>query len=492
MDVDELLSAVRAVSAVYLAKGWGTADDVGKAEGLLSRFISENWDSRAAADAVRCPQWDYYVVTMMNAFYALSVQYPTMRVHLAAIRLSPEDLGFCVANFESIAASVRSNLSDVECLVEQGMMNETVAAEYRAQLESLQITLSKSAQGDSVPCITGRPLMFAAEIPLMDAICQAVFRERYERASGQEKLQLSDASTLFATALRCVQAESVDGLPATALFACRRTQHLSGRHIHSWTAKIFCQHFPGSKCLGLSSVSAKLAHPELQKPLIGTVGHILAMALRAVYEHHQNTVAMALADIIASVAVALLNDSSTVVFLLDSVDALLMARLFASDGKPTPLAAYISSRIQGKRVFYRLDSGTVEATVEVTELMSIGLGVPVGLIHSEVKDIVSMSDGRVAMLGVGGAITQGKHPKNSVNIAVKITGIELGDTFVPTFKKSGTEGKWSSNPLVHSQAGTVQFVSERTKVVEDAIRNTSQARLLAVFKLCMGGLSNCT
>ena len=263
---------------------------------------------------------------------------------------------------------------------------------------------------------------------------------------------MSDASTLFATALRCVQTSAVDGLPSTALFACRRTQHLSGRHIHAWTVKIFCESFPASKCLGFSSVYPKMAYPEQQKPLIGTVGHILPMALRALYEHQQNMVAMALTDIIASVAVALLHDSNMIVFLLDSVDAMWMARLFASDGKPTLLADHIRSLIPDKRVYYRLDSGTVDEAVEVTQLMSIGLGTPVGIVHSEVKGITTMDDSRIAMIGVGGAITQGRSPKNSVNIAVKIIGVELGETFIPTFKKSGTEGKWSSNPVVHSHA----------------------------------------
>ena len=94
-----------------------------------------------------------------------------MRVHLAAIRLKPEDLAIVVENFDSIAESLRSNLEDVEVLVQQGLLKEAVAVEYHEQLTSLQIQLTKSVDGSSVPCLIGRPLMFSAEIPFMDAIC---------------------------------------------------------------------------------------------------------------------------------------------------------------------------------------------------------------------------------------------------------------------------------------------------------------------------------
>ena len=69
--MESLLSAVKEISSVYQEKGFGSVADTAKAEALLARFIEQNWDSRAAVDTVRCPQWDYYVITIMDVFYTL-------------------------------------------------------------------------------------------------------------------------------------------------------------------------------------------------------------------------------------------------------------------------------------------------------------------------------------------------------------------------------------------------------------------------------------
>ena len=67
-------------------------------------------------------------------------------------------------------------------------------------------------------------------------------------------------------------------------------------------------------------------------------------------------------------------------------------------GSPLCWADHIRSLIPDKRVYYRLDSGTVDEAVEVTQLMSIGLGTPVGIVHSEVKDITTIDDSRISMI----------------------------------------------------------------------------------------------
>ena len=42
--------------------------------------------------------------------------------------------------------------------------------------------------------------------------------------------------------------------------------------------------------------------------------------------------------------------------------------------------------------------------------------------------------------------------------------------------------------MVHSHADTVKFVSEGAGIVEKTIESTPQARLVEVFKVCMGEL----
>ena len=160
---------------------------------------------------------------------------------------------------------------------------------------------------------------------------------------------------------------------------------------------------------GLSESDFKL----LFKKMIGTIGHVAPMTLRAYY--HLDPTKQAMADWAASYIFADIHPKAPVVLLLDSIDTPFSIEIFKKF--PNDLKQKIIKKFSNKTIYYRKDSCTrSEAKNYCSELEKL-LKTKVDLIDSEVKTLHKLEPG---LYGIGGAISSFI---KGISLAVKVVSV---------------------------------------------------------------------